>query len=135
VYTAYLLNYNNLKDKPRAFLAATGLTLDEFMVLLPAFQSAYDHRYPPTHTRDGQPRQRRAGGGTKGVLHTVADQLLFILVYQKTNPLQTMHGVPCNVRQLQTNDGMHHVLPVVHDALASGGMQPEREASRVSSSH
>jgi hypothetical protein len=130
-----MLNYNNLKDKPREFLAATGLTVHEFMVLLPAFQSAYDHRYPHTHTRDGQPRQRRAGGGTKGVLHTVADQLLFILVYQKTNPLQTMHGLHFNLSQPQTNSWIHHLLPVVQDALASLGMQPEREASRVSSSH
>jgi len=35
-----MLSYNKLKDRPRDFLAATGLTLDEFQQLLPALQSA-----------------------------------------------------------------------------------------------
>src|SRR5712691_6412114 len=63
-----MLSYNTLKERPRDFLAATGLTLAEFQQLLPAFQGAYAHRYPYTLTRAGKPRQRRTGGGAKGVL-------------------------------------------------------------------
>jgi hypothetical protein len=62
-----MLSYNKLKDRPRNFLAATGLTLDEFQQLLPAFQGAYEQRYPYELTRAGTPRQRRAGGGAKRV--------------------------------------------------------------------
>jgi hypothetical protein len=51
-----MLSYNKLKDHPRDFLAATGLTLDEFQQLLPAFQRAYDQRYPDALTRTGKPR-------------------------------------------------------------------------------
>jgi hypothetical protein len=87
-----MLNYNKLQNRPREFLAATGLTRLEFEQLLPAFQAAYDKKYPPERTLDGQTRQRRIGAGAKGKLPSVADKLLFILVYQKTNPLQTMHG-------------------------------------------
>ena len=37
-----MLIYNELKNKPREFLAVTGLKLDEFEKLLPAFQTAYE---------------------------------------------------------------------------------------------
>src|SRR5712691_9395802 len=65
-----MLNYEKLKDKPRAFLAATGRTLEEFLTLLLALQSAYEKRYPSDRTREGQPRQRRAGGGAQGGLQS-----------------------------------------------------------------
>src|SRR2546422_6007406 len=98
-----MLNYDKLKDKPREFLAATGLTLAEFACVLPAFQSAYETQYPPELTYEGKTRQRRAGGGAKGMLPNLADKLVFILVYQKTNPLQVMHGLQCALSQAQAN--------------------------------
>jgi hypothetical protein len=88
-----MLIYDALKDKAREFLAATGLTCEEFEHLLPAFAAAYGGLYPTDQTTEGKPRQRRLGGGTKGTLHCIEDKLLFILVicvYQKTYPLQTM---------------------------------------------
>ena len=36
-----MLTYKTLKDKAKEFLAATGLKLDEFANLLPAFEAAY----------------------------------------------------------------------------------------------
>jgi len=129
-----MLNYNTLQDRPRDFLAATGLTLVEFAQLLPAFQAAHDKRYPPDVTCEGKPRQRRAGGGAKGVLDSPEDQLLFILAYEKTNPLQTMHGLQFGLRQPQTHYWIHRLLPVLQDALADLGLRPEREAHRVATS-
>ena len=114
-----MLNYNTLQNRPREFLAATGLTLTEFEKLLPAFQAAYDKKYPPERTLDGQARQRRIGAGVKGKLPSAADKLLFILVYQKTNPLQTMHGLQFGLSQAQTNYWLHHLLPVLQQALAA----------------
>ena len=129
-----MLNYEKLKDKPRAFLAATGLTLAEFLTLLPAFQRAYAKRYPSDRTREGQPRQRRAGGGAKGGLQSYPDKLLFILVYQKTHPLQTMHARHFALSQPQAHYGMHHVLPMGQQARADVGLKPERAARRVHTS-
>jgi hypothetical protein len=126
-----MLSYNKLKDRSRDFLAATGLTLDEFQQLLPAFQSAYEQRYPYELTRTGKPRQRRRGGGAKGVLQHFEDKLLFILVYQKTNPLQTMHALQFSMSQPQANYWMHQLLPVLRQALADLGHAPERDASRL----
>jgi hypothetical protein len=129
-----MLSYNTLKDRPRDFLAATGLTLDEFQQLLPAFQSAYAQRYPYELTRAGKPRQRRPGGGAKGVLQRFEDKLLFILVYQKTHPLQTMHALQFDMSQPQANYWIHQLLPVLRQALADLGHAPERDASRLATS-
>jgi hypothetical protein len=129
-----MLSYNTLKDRPRDFLAATGLTLDEFQQLLPAFQDAYAQRYPSELTRTGTPRQRRPGGGAKGVLQHCEDKLLFILVYEKTNPLQTMQALQFNMSQPQANYWIHQLLPVLRQALAALGHAPERDARRLATS-
>ena len=129
-----MLSYNKLKDSPRDFLAATVLMLNEFQQLLPALQSAYEQRYPYELTRVGKPRQRRPGAGAKGVLHSFEDKLLFILVYQKTNPLQTMHALQFGLSQPQANYWIHQLLPVLQEALAALSCTPERDASRLATS-
>ena len=111
-----MLSYDKLKAKPREFLAATGLTLAEFEALLPVFQIAYEHTYPPDRTYEGKARQRRAGAGAPGTLPSFADKLLFILVYQKTNPLQVMLGLQCALSQAQANYWIHRLLPVLRHA-------------------
>jgi hypothetical protein len=126
-----MLNYHTLKDRRREFLAATSLTPDEFAQLLPFFEAAYTHLYPPTQTMTGQPRQRRQGAGVKGALPTTAAKLLFILVFQKTNPLQTMHGLQFGLRQPQTNYWIHRLLPVLQQTLHDAGYAPERDPQRV----
>ena len=129
-----MLNYEVLKHKDREFLAATGLKQEEFMVLLPAFESAYEKCYPSHQTREGKPRHRRAGGGRAGALKKSQDKLLFVLIYHKTNPLQTMHALQFGLSQPQANYWIHHLLPALQRALADLGMQPEREASCVATS-
>jgi hypothetical protein len=129
-----MLTYTSLKDRPRDFLAATGLRHEEFARLLPAFAAAYAALYPPDKTLEGKVRQRQVGGGAKGVLPETEDKLLFILVYQKTYPLQTMHGLHFGLSQPQAHYWIHHLLPVLQRALADLGLAPEREASRVAES-
>jgi hypothetical protein len=129
-----MLIYNELKNKPREFLAATGLKLDEFEQLLPAFQTAYGKKYPPNLTQAGKTRQRQIGGGATGALPPIADKLFFILVYQKTHPLQTMHGLHFGLSQPQTNAWIHRLLPILQQALRTLGEAPERDARRVATS-
>ena len=114
-----MLTYTTLKDRPREFLAATGLTHAEFVLLLPAFAAAYAAFYPLDKTWQGKVRQRQVGGGAKGILSQLEDKLLFILVYQKTNPLQTMHGLQFNLSQPQSNYWIHRLLPVLQRALGT----------------
>ncbi len=129
-----MINYTTLQDKPREFLAATGLTHAEFGHLLPAFTRAYAGLYPPETTLEGRARRRRAGGGAPSALPQMADKLLFILIFQKTQPLQTMHGLHFSLSQAQTNYWIHHLLPVLQQAFATLGLAPERDASQVARS-
>ena len=115
-------------------MAATSLTHEEVARVLPAFAAAYAVLYPPDKTWEGKVRQRQSGGGAKGGLPQMADNLFFILVYQKTNPLQTMHGLQFELSQPQTHYWIHRLLPVLQRALAALGMAPERDARRVATS-
>ena len=126
-----MLTYNELKEKARDFLAATSLTVEEFQLLLPFFIAAYRKIYPSAQTLAGALRQRQAGGGAKGRLESFEDRLLFILVYQKTHPLQTMHGLQFGMSQSSANHWIHHLLPVLQQALADSGHQPERDGSKL----
>lgn len=129
-----MLNYQKLKKNPGRFLAATSLTGEEFENLLPAFQAAYEKKYPRDQTLAGKPRQRSAGGGTKGLLDEVEARLLFILVYQKTSPLQQMQGLQFGMSQAQANYWIHHLLPVLQQALEDLGHKPERDGRQVATS-
>src|SRR5262245_32513837 len=129
-----MLIYNELKNKPREFLAATGLKVAEFEQLLPAFQTAYEKKYPPHLTQEGKIRQRQSGGGATGALPKLDDKLFFILVYQKTNSLQTMHGLQFGLSQPQANDWIHRFLLVLQQALRDLGEVSERDARHVATS-
>lgn len=129
-----MITYEKLRTKPKDFLSATGITVEEFERLLPAFAVAYERKYPADKTVAGLPRQRKAGGGVKGKLKDMADKLLFILVYQKTYPLQTMQGLHFEMSQAQANEWIHRLMPVLQTALADLGMKPEREADHLAES-
>ena len=128
-----MLTFKELKDRPREFLAATGLKLNEFEMLLPEYAKAYTTKYPTNQTYEGKPRQRQAGGGQKARLGTLEDKLLFILVYEKTYPLQVMHGLQFGLSQAQTNYWIHRLLPVLREALAQLQLIPERDGTQLAS--
>jgi len=126
-----MLSYEKLKRNPRRFLALTGLTIREFKVLLGAFVEAYEAHYPVTETLTGQPRKRQKGGGRKSGLDRMEDKLLFILVYQKTYPLQVIQGELFGMSQSRANDWIHRLLPVLRSALDRLGVKPERDGQRL----
>ena len=129
-----MLSYETLKARPHEFLAATSMTVEEFDRLLSVYPEAYATSYPADRTLTGQPRRRGPGGGSKGVLDQDTDRLLFILIYMKTNPIQTMHGLMFGLSQAQTNYWIHHLLPVLQKTVSILGMLPEREGSQVATS-
>lgn len=129
-----MLTYEALKTKPRELLAATGLKGPEFEALLGAFSDAYNQRYGSDQTVTGQVRQRRKGGGSKGKLRRMEDKLLFILVYQKTYPLQTMLGLQFGISQGRVNEWVHRLTPILQQALTALGMTPERDGQAVQGS-
>src|SRR5262249_8662367 len=111
-----MLTYTPLQDRPRDFLAATGLTREEFLRVLPAFVAAYTACYPLDKTWHGQVRQRQVGGGANGLMSQMEDQWLFLLVSPQTHPLPPLHGWHCGLSQPQTHDWLHRLLPVLRRA-------------------
>jgi hypothetical protein len=126
-----MINYMTLSNRPRPFLALTGLTTTEFRDLLPSFEAAYDRASPAERTATGQPRRRWPGGGRHAVLYTAADKLLFVLVYLKTYPLQAVLGQLFGLSTSQANYWLHHLLPVLRSALDDLGVLPERDGDRL----
>lgn len=126
-----MLKYLELKEKPREFLSATSLTDEEFQALLPTFEKCYQlfslKKTKPTKKK----KQRRSGGGRKSNFESLSDKLLFILIYQKTFPLQTMHGLQFGLSQTQTNYWIHRLLPVLQRSLSEMGMKPVRDGKKV----
>ena len=82
-----MLKYLTLKEKPKEFLVATGLTDEEFQCLLPTFQKCYEQLSPKKPKPTKKRKQRAKGGGRKSKFENLSDKLLFILIYQKTIPL------------------------------------------------
>jgi hypothetical protein len=129
-----MLTYAKLKRNQRKCVALTGLTPKEFSALLPAFARAYAEQYPAEKTIAGKPRKRQAGGGRKGGLQEPEQKLLFILVYQKTYPLQTLLGEVFELSQPRVNEWVQRLLPVLKAALDELGVLPERDPKHFAQS-
>jgi len=56
------------------------------------------------------------------------------LVYQKTNPLQTMQALQFEMSQPQANYWIHQLLPLLQQALVALDLAPERDATRLATS-
>lgn len=129
-----MLEYAKLKQNRRRLLALTGLTLKEFKALLPSFTEAYQRVAESEKTLAGHKRTRLVGGGRTGRLEAPEQKLLFILVYQKTYPLQVVMGELFDISQSSANEWIHRLLPVLRDALIVMGVMPEREGSQFAAS-
>jgi hypothetical protein len=124
-----VLTYQRLKKQRRKLLALTGLTPKEFGMLLPVFYELYEQARADT-TQRGTVRQRAVGGGRKGQLRTAEQKLLFILVYQKAYPLQTLLGEVFELSQSRVNYWVHHLLPFLKQTLEALEVMPARRPSQ-----
>lgn len=129
-----MMTFTELQNDRRKFLSLTGLTLREFQQLLPAFERSYERLYREDQTLAGRPRQRFPGGGRTGALHAPEQKLLFLLVYLKTYPLQTLLGELFDLSQPRVNSWLHRLLPILHEALDELGVLPERDGRHFAQS-
>ena len=123
------LTYARIKKQPKKLLALTGLTRAEFDDLLVAFDKV--SQPSATMTQQGQPRQRQVGGGRKATFQRAEDRLLFILVYQKTYPLQEIMGELFDMEVSKVNEWIHRLLPLVRDAQAVAQAQAQRRTGQT----
>ena len=120
------LRYGQIVERAAELMDLTSLTREEFDSLLPAFETAFQERMSTT-TLAGTPRTGRGFVPyANRPLPTPADRLLFILVYLKTNPIQTLQGVLFGMPQNKTNQWIHTLLPVLQTALQRQGDAPAR---------
>lgn len=117
-----MLTYDILKQRPKEFLALTGLTINEFDCLLPSWRTAWTmnaHQYYFSRA------------GRKPTLATDHEKLLFILVYFKVYPLQSVQGVLFGISQGQASYWIHRLTPVLMMALNTERCLPERHPARL----
>jgi hypothetical protein len=122
-----MLRYQDIASKAKDLLAMTGYTKQEFIALLPQFQKSYDEHLH-SYTIEGY---ERVGQIPKSYhnspLPTMEDKLLFILVYLKQNPTQTLQGYLFGMSQTNVNKWFHVLHTVLNHALAAHGALPRRE--------
>jgi len=112
-----MIHFEQLKNKPAMVKCLTGLTLEGFMGLLPAFEVAYTTDLAKRDAQRSSPRQREPGAGQKGALPEVADKLVFILFYFRLYPVQLAQGFFFGMGQPQANAWIHRLSSVVQAAL------------------
>jgi hypothetical protein len=119
------LNYQTLSGRPALFHRLTGLTVDEFNLLLDKFSSQYFLMVIlPQINRPG--RKRASGGGRHGYLYGIEDKLLFILIYTRIYPLQIIQGMLFGLAESKVCEWIKKLLPVLDEALGSAHVRPER---------
>jgi DDE superfamily endonuclease len=125
------LRFTDLEGKPTDVLDMTSLTLDEFRLLVPAFEQAFQ-AHMALWRLDGQPRTARRYTTYRNCpLPTPEDRLLFILVYLKTNPLQVAHGIMFGLPQGKTNQWIHVLLPILQATQRAMGDAPARTLAEL----
>ena len=125
------LRFTDLQSRPTEFLDFTSLTLDEFQLLVPPFEAAFQ-----AHRRewrlDGKPRTaRRFTVYENCPLRTPEDRLLFILAYLKTYALQVVQGRLFGMGQSKAHQWIHVLLPILLAALRALGDAPARSLTAL----
>lgn len=101
------MHYAELKHCSRLLQSLTGLNTAEFEGLLARFGEVWQEFEEATFER--QTRQRARGAGRKAELTTLADKLLFILVYFRQYPTQEVQGYLFGLGQPQANECVHRL--------------------------
>ena len=125
------LQFADLQSRPTEFLDFTSLTLDEFQLLVPSFEAAFQ-AHMSAWRLDGKPRTaRRFTVYQNCPLATPEDRLLFILAYVKTYALQVVQGRLFGMGQSKANQWIHVLLPALLAALRTLGDAPARSLTAL----
>src|SRR5437879_12163013 len=120
------LQFADAQSRPTEFLDLTSLTLEEFQILIPPFEVAFQ-AHMAAWRFDGTPRTARRFTVYKNCpLPTPEDRLFFLLTSLKTYALQVVHGRLFGMLQGKANQWIHVLLPVLLAALRTLGDAPAR---------
>jgi Helix-turn-helix of DDE superfamily endonuclease len=125
------IQFTDVQARPTEFLDFTSLTLDEFQLLVPPFEAAFQARMAAWRL-DGKPRTARRFRVYKNCpLPTPADRLFFLLTYLKTYSLQVVQGRLFGMGQSKANQWIHVLLPALLAALRTLGDAPARSLTAL----
>ena len=125
-----MLDVNTITDD-RQMRALTGLDLEAFCALVEPFvtgcQQEADARFSAQ-----QPRQRRRGGGRKGMLASPEQKLLFILYYLKVYPTFDVLAVTFGLPRSKACEHAHRLAKALERTLRTRGVLPARAIDSLS---
>src|SRR6266478_5058809 len=125
------VRFTDVQARPTEFLDLTSVTLDEFQLLVPPFEAAYQ-AHMASWRLDGKPRTARRFTVYKNCpLPTPEERLFFILVSLKTYALQVVQGRLFGMGQSKANQWIHVLLPVLLAALRTLGDAPARSLAAL----
>ena len=120
------IRFADMRLRPVAFLDFTSLTVEEFEILIPPFEAAFQ-AHMTRWCLDGTPRTaRRYAVYRTCPLATPEDRLFFLLTYLKTYTLQVVQGRLFGMGQSKANQWIHVLLPALLAALRNLGDAPTR---------
>ena len=118
--------FADMRVRPAEFLDFTSLTVEEFEILIPPFEAAFQ-AHMALWCLDGTPRtNRRFSVYQNCPLAMPEDRLFFLLTYLKTYTLQVVQGRLFGMGQSKANQWIHVLLPALLAALRDLGDAPTR---------
>jgi len=125
------LRFADVQSRPTEFLDFTSLTLEEFHLLIPPFEAAFQAHMMAWRC-DGTPRTARRFAVYKNCpLPTPEDRLFFLLTYLKTYSLQVVQGRLFGMLQGKANQWIHVLLPALLAALRPLSAAPTRSLAAL----
>jgi hypothetical protein len=126
-----MLRYQDIANNTGRLRALTSLEPDEFITLVPAFETCFLERMQ-AYTIDGLPRlNRRYTPYKNSPLPTIEDKLLFMLVHMKQNLTQEVQGQLFGMIQSDANKWLKLLRPVLLRALEQLNVVPARLATLI----
>src|SRR3954452_23139275 len=120
------VRFADVRFSPAEFLDFTSLTVEEFEILIPPFEAAFQ-AHMTLWCLDGTPRtNRRFSIYRTCPLATPEDRLFFLLTYLKTYTLQVVQGRLFGMGQSKANQWIHVLLPALLAAVRELGGTPTR---------
>jgi hypothetical protein len=125
------LRFADIQTRPSEVLDFTSLTVEEFRAVVPPFATVFQAHMAEWRL-DGRPRTARRYTTYKNCpLPTPEDQLLFVLVYLKTYPLQVVQGRLFGMGQSKAHQWIHVLLVVLRATLRTLGDAPTRSVQAL----
>src|SRR5208282_4745216 len=125
------LRFADMRLRPTEFLDFTSLTVEEFQMLIPPFEAAFQ-AHMAVWCLDGTARTaRRFSVYQTCPLATPEDRLFFLLTYLKTYTLQVVQGRLFGMGQSKANQWIHVLLPALLAALRDLGDAPTRSLTAL----